>query len=260
MSDPISLTNQGITDRQADPFQDDFQDPISAIKKKAARNLEMIGLIGTEHIIKAFKDRDGFDRLTTVVEFKTTYWNPAAQEMIWSRSNFVSLASEITLVNGGGFITLILQFKEPNHRDLNGMWCVLEDYGRDIEKISSDNLGIPVIGISVVPMSLGGNYGMIATDPIFWHLQPEHPYDEACNQIRILFQPESVIFLRDESFESDEVIAKIKSEFAAKKLSEEARIQKQIQDQEFKRKHEAEIAEYLDKSKYVKHTFRTDRK
>lgn len=260
MSDPIILPNQRIADSQTDLFQEDFHDPISAIKKKAAENLEMIGLIGTEHIIDAFKDRDGFNRLTTAVEFKTTYWNPVSQEIIWSRSDLVSLEAEIILANGGGFVTLILQFMVPDNRDLNCMWSVLEDYGRRIQKLSSDNLEIPVIGISVVPMSLGGNYGMLATDPIFWHLQPEHPYDEACTQIRILFQPESVIFLRDESFESNEVIAKIKSEFAAKKLSEEARIQKQIQDQEFKRQHGAEMAEYLEKRKDVKHTFRTDKK
>lgn len=237
-----------------------ISDPVEALRIKAAENLERIGFVGIQDILSAFKDKNEKGQFTSVVELKINYWDPATERIAWSRSKVVTMAPEIKTERAGGYTTLILQFQSKNDPDLTRIWSVLSDYGKTLAELSSDMSEIPVLDITAVPMSLGGKFGLVATDPVFWTLQPSVPFETDCTQIRILFQPESVLFLRDDSFETDEIIAKVKSELASEKLAEEAAIRKQMQEAEFKKQHEKDIASYLENSRVSQHTFETSKK
>lgn len=235
-------------------------DSVEALRIKAAENLERIGFVGIQDILEAFRDKNEKGQFTSVAELKINYWDPAKESIAWSRSKAVTMAPEIKIEKAGGYTTLILQFQLKDDPDLTRIWSVLSDYGKTLAELSSDIPEIPVLNITAVPMSLGGKFGLVATDPVFWTLQPSVPFETDCTQIRILFQPESVLFLRDDSFETNEIIAKVKSELASEKLAEEAAIRKQMQEAEFKKQHEKDIAGYLENNRVSQHTFEISKK
>lgn len=236
-----------------------ISDSVEALRIKAAQNLERIGFVGIQDILSAFRDKNEKGQFTSVAEFKINYWDPVNKSIIWSRSKAVTMAPEMKMEKAGGYTTLILQFRAKDDPDLNRIWSVLTEYGKESAELSPEMAEAPVLDITAVPMSLGGKFGMVATDPLFWTLQPPVPFETDCTQIRILFQPESVLFLRDDSFETDEVIKKIKSELASEKLAEEAAIRKKMQEEEFKKQREADISEYLENSRAIKHTFHSSK-
>lgn len=235
-------------------------DSVEALRIKAAENLERIGFVGIQDILEAFKDKNEKGQFTSVAELKINYWDPANESITWSRSKAITMAPEIKMEKAGGYTTLILQFPSKDEPDLTRIWSVLSEYGQTLTELSEEMPEIPVLDITAVPMSLGGKFGLVATDPVFWTLQPSMPFQTDCTQIRILFQPESVLFLRDDSFETDEIIAKVKSELASEKLAEEAAIRKQMQEAEFKKQHEKDIASYLENSRVSQHTFSASKK
>lgn len=235
-------------------------DSVEMLRLKAIQNLERIGFVGIQDILNALKDKNEKGQFTSVAELKINYWDPVKENIVWSRSKAVTMAPEIKTEMGGSYTTLILQFQSKDDPDLNRIWNVLSEYGENTAELSAEMSEIPVLDITVVPMSLGGKFGMVATDPVFWSLQPSVPFETAYNQIRILFQPESVLYLRDDSFETDEIIAKVKSELASEKLAEEAIIRKKMQEEEFKKQHEADLSGYLENNRVTKHTFNTSKK
>lgn len=235
-------------------------DPVEALRIKAAENLERIGFVGIPDILAAFKDKNEKGQFTSAAELKINYWDPAKERIAWSRSKAVTMAPEIKTEKAGGYTTLILQFQSKDDPDLTRIWSILSEYGENVAELSSEMSEIPVLDITVVPMSLGGKFGLVATDPVFWTLQPSVPFETDCTQIRILFQPESVLFLRDDSFETDEVIAKVKSELASERLAEDAAIRKQMQEDEYKKQHENDIANYLENKRISQHTFESSKK
>lgn len=251
----------GISNDKQDDKNDmvSISDSVEALRIKAAENLERIGFVGIPDILSAFKDKNEKGQFTSVAELKINYWDPANECIAWSRSKVVTMAPEIKTEKAGGYTTLVLQFQSKDDPDLTRIWSVLTEYGESSATLSPEMPEIPVLDITAVPMSLGGKFGLVATDPVFWTLQPSVPFKTDCNQIRILFQPESVLFLRDDSFETDEIIAKVKSELASEKLAEEAILRKKMQDAEFKKQHEADISGYLENNR-VSHTFGTSKK
>lgn len=260
MSENMNNLEQGVNKDGQETIDEKtvpVSDSVEALRIRAAQNLERIGFVGIQDILAAFKDKNEKGQFTSVTELRINFWDPATESITLSRSKTVTMAPEIKIEKAGGYTTLILQFQSKDDHDLNQIWNVLSEYGGDSAELSPELSEVPVLDIIAVPMSLGGKFGMVATDPVFWTLQPSVPFETSCNQIRILFQPESVLFLRDDSFESDEIVAMVKSELAGEKLAEEALIRKKMQEKEFEKKHEEELSDYLENGRFTKHTFNT---
>ena len=256
--------NQENTDKQksvasvTETIETNAIDPLTALQLKATDKLEDIGFIGIHDIIEAFKDRDVNGRLTTVIELAIDYWDLNQESISYRRSQIATMLLQVMVETAGEFTTVILQSAEHIPTDMQQIWNILCNYGSD-NISSTEESELPVLNIAAVPMSLGGHFGMIAMDPVYWCLQPASPVDTICNQIRILFLPETVLFLRDESFVTEEAIAKVRAEFAANKLIEEAKIRKQMEHDDFQKQKEAAMAEFLEKNKMTKHSFTTHR-
>ena len=236
-----------------------IKDPLAALREKAVENLSRIQLVNVRDILNAFKDKDHLGRFTTSLEIKTEYWGLQTNMPSRSRSRIATLTPEIQLESAGGYLTLILQFGR-HHPDINRIWNVLTSYGEESLKASAAPREIPVLTFTAVPLSLGGNFGMVATDPVFWCLQPSSPFEEHVSQIRILFQPEGVMFMMDHSFQTDEVIARVKSELASEQLAEVGRLQKELEQNALKKEQTERVMEYLERSRNRRHTFLTESK
>ena len=123
----------------------------------------------------------------------------------------------------------MLQDDEPDSSDMERFWTVFTEYGKSAVSGDDSHGEVPVITLTAVPMTLGGNYGMIAVDLIYYTLQPSGPSDTACSQIRLLYQPESVLFLKDDRFCTEETIAKVKSELAGERLTQDVFFNKKLE-------------------------------
>ena len=234
------------------------QDLVESLMKQAGQRLEAIGLVGMEHIIEAFKDQDEKGRRLTSIEIREDDWDVEKGELLCSRSKAVSMGIEVQLEKSGGYTTVVLQFDDPDSSDMERFWTVFTEYGKSAIKSDGSEGEIPVITLTAVPMTLGGNYGMIAVDPIYYTLQPAGPSETVCSQIRLLYQPESVLFLRDDSFQTEEAIGKVKSELAGARMAEEAWFKKELEKEAFKKQREQEMARYLE-GRRNSHSFRSSR-
>lgn len=244
------------TELPAEEAKEVMLDPLEELLKNASENLDRIGYVNVADIIEAFKTRDRAGRLITSIEIRQEYWSAASGEVVKSYKKIVTLTPEIRMEEAGGYTTLILHFENCRHRDMNLIWNILSAYGKDSQEVTQDSELVPVLMVSAVPLSLGGQYGMVATDPIFWCLQPSDPYFEGVNQIRILFPPEGVIFLNNPAANSAEVMEGVKKELAGERLIETER-EKQEQEKElFKRDREAFLSDYLENSSRERHSFR----
>ncbi len=234
------------------------QDLMESLMEQAKQRLEAIGSVGIEHILEALKDRDEKGRRMTSVEIREDHWDVGEGGILFGRQKAFSMTIEVQLEKSGGYTTVILQFDDPASSDMERFWTVFTDYGKLAVKRRGFDLEVPVITLTAVPMTLGGNYGMVAVDPIYYTLQPSGPSETVCSQIRLLYLPESVIFLKDGSFRTKEAIAKVKSELAGERLAEEAWYKKEMEKEAFKKRREQEAAQYLEGRKNS-HSFRSSK-
>ena len=80
---------------------------------------------------------------------------------------------------------------------------------------------------------------------------------EYCDQLRIVFEPESVAFLRDDSFVSADVLETVKRELAAEQMAEDAREKVQQEEESFKQAREKEMEEYREQERQKRYGFTT---
>lgn len=236
-----------------------YTDPLEELIAKGVENLERLGIVNVSDIIEAFADEDRTGRHTTCLEIREEYWDPVMHKTVRSVSRATTVEPEIQVLNSGEYTTIALYFKRQ-HTDMNLIWNILEKFGRESRDVTAASSEIPVIVLTGVPMALGGQYGMIATDPRFWCLQPSIPTQERCDQIRILFPPEAVLFIKDDSLNTEEVRNRVKSELAAEKIIREDRMKKDMEDAQFKKERDNMVSDYLESERRNRHSFRATEK
>ena len=233
-----------------------YKDPLEEMAARSEEKLNQIKFVNASDIMDAFKDRDKKGKLTTCVEIREEYWEPISKNVIRSVSRFTSFSPELGIETSGGYTTLSLTFNNNLEPDIHKAWSVLKRFGEESKNIDQMSTEIPVLIITGIPLILGGQYGMVATDPIFWCLQPSKPTDEKYNEIRILFQPDAVLFLHDGTISTEEVVNKARAEFASEKIIMQERIKKNLEKEEFEKEKEKEISQYLEKKKIKNRSFR----
>lgn len=259
------LEKEGTAETPGYPVrQNDFErpvsnDPITELMEKAQENLMRIGFVNVKDIIESFSDRDRSGRHTTCLEIREEYWDPIEKKVCRSVSRATTTAPEIHILKSGDYTTVALQF-DTYHSDMNLIWNILEKFGDESKNITVLSDEIPVLVFTGVPMALGGQYGMVATDPRFWCIQPSIPTSQRCDQIRILFPPEAVVFLKDATINTEEIRNHVKSELAAEQLQMEDRARKDLEAEELKKERDNRISDYLESERRNRHTFRATKK
>lgn len=231
-------------------------DPIEKLQKKAQENLDRInGIPGVQHILKAFKEKDDSGKRMSVIEIRKSYFDLEKQQATHGYSMLVSMEPEVQLEKSGGYTTVVLKFDHGRDTEMSRIWNILEDYGKEQAELPPDADEVPVISITAIPLLLGGQYGMAAHDPIFYHMQPSDVMQEYCDQIRIVFEPGSVAFLRDDTFISAEVLKEVKEELAVEQMTEEARLKKQMEDEAYMQERNKELEEQRQREREKRYRF-----
>lgn len=254
------LTNNVAARPQQEQLDENvILDPLQELIDRGMENLKRIGLVNVKDIIEGFADKDRIGRHTTCIEIREEYWDPLTKKVLRSVSRATTIEPEIRVLNSGEYTTVVLYF-EKYHSDMNLIWNILEKYGQESQEVTGASTEIPVIIITGVPMILGGKYGMVATDPRFWCLQPSIPSQERCDEIRILFPPEAVLFIRDDSLDTEAIRNRVKSELAAEQLIIEDRMKKDFEDEQFKKERNNMVSDYLETERRNRHSFRATEK
>jgi len=116
---------------------------------------------------------------------------------------------------------------------------IAEDYSQLMTEFihsgEKETPGVPCLRVIVKPMSITGAM-IAAVNPIFHNIQPHDPMYTECNEMQLLFLPDSVGFYEsadlDEKAISDQVRAEKTAEQAAKQNAKKKQEEKQIKQTE----------------------------
>lgn len=243
-------------DRVVAESETNESDPLEQLNEQVQENLRKLdGLPGAHDILNAFKATDSRGKRMTVTEFRKSFFNVAANEATHGYAIMATMEPAVSLEQCGGYTTVVLKFDYARNPEMNRIWHMLEDYGTEQAELEPDAEEIPVLSITVVPMLLGGQYGMVAHDPIFYHMQPSDAMQDYCDEIRIVFEPDSVAFLRDESFTSEGVVEEVKRELAAEKLQAEEKAKLEAEENAYQERRNHELEEYRDQERRERYHF-----
>ena len=74
------------------------------------------------------------------------------------------------------------------------------------------------------------------------------------------FPPEAVLFIRDDSLDTEAIRNRVKSELAAEQLIIEDRMKKDFEDEQFKKERNNMVSDYLETERRNRHSFRATEK
>ena len=104
---------------------------------------------------------------------------------------------EIVIEKRGKYVQVDLKFMSALDEDLKKLWGMLEVYGNKVTEVTKQSVEIPVTSLTMVPLERECKYYAVASNPIFWTLQPQKPGYEA-NMIRLLFENVNLKFYETE--------------------------------------------------------------
>lgn len=244
------VENKALPEQEEHQKADQYGDTVlQELKEKAQNNLDRIGFVNAIDIIKAFSDKDRTGKYTTCMRISELQIDPSHPNNEREIEKVVTMEPLIKLEEANDYTTLILQYPSANEPELLRIWNVLEEFGAKRQENELDLDLIPTLQFSAVPMSLGGCYGMICTDPMFWTLQPVFPNETGCRQIRILFEEGNVLFLRDETFDVARIETEVKNRIAAEAYAETNRQLAEEQAEQDRKEHEEEMQKYRQRNK-----------
>ena len=221
----------------------EIADPLKQTMARAQENLSAKAEFSASDIVTAFEDKDLQGRSLTACSFVVQYFDTATAEMTHSRTLMTTMNCEVEAYNENRYTSLAFTFPDRSG-DLIRLWDLLEDFGKKLMVEPDDEQEYPVLAIFVTPLTLGGNYFCLASGPVFHCLQSDSVERPYCNQIRLMFAPETVTFLHDSNINTEDMVRSINVEFAARKLADEQRAKKKAEEEAYQKAHEEEIAAY----------------
>lgn len=117
----------------------------------------------------------------------------------------------VTLKRRGKYVEIDLTFLSSLDNDLKMLWGMLESHGKKVELISSESVEIPVISLTVVPIEAECQYYAVASNPIFWTIQPEQPGYEA-KVLRLVFENVNVQFYKTKGLDMEMIDDEVERE------------------------------------------------
>lgn len=204
-------------------------------------------------IIHALWDKDEHGDNLTVVQFSLERMDEQTGKEIQQISELTTRDPLVSLADIGGYTTIRITYKYNNASDFNRMRMIAEDYAQLMTEFihsgSGDAAGVPCLRIIVKPMSITGAM-IAAVNPIFHNIQPHDPMYTECNEIQLLFLPDSVGFYEatdfDEKALSDQVRVEMTAEQAAKQNAKRKKEEQEAYRQEREKEMEKTLSEKYD--------------
>ncbi len=190
-------------------------------------------------IIRALWDKDEHGDNLTMIQFSLEYMDEQTGETIKQVSELTTRDPLVSLADIGGYTTIRITYKYNNASDFNRMRMIAEDYSQLMTEFihsgEKETPGVPCLRVIVKPMSITGAM-IAAVNPIFHNIQPHDPMYTECNEMQLLFLPDSVGFYEsadlDEKAISDQVRAEMTAEQAAKQNAKKKQEEKEAYLQE----------------------------
>jgi hypothetical protein len=206
-------------------------------------------------IIHALWDKDEHGDNLTMVQFSLERMDEQTGEMIQQISELTTRDPLVSLADIGGYTTIRITYKYNTASDFNRMRIITEDYAQLMTEFihsgSQDADGVPCFRVIIKPMSITG--AMIAAiNPIFHNIQPHDPMYTECNEMQLLFLPDSVGFYEAPGFDEKALSDQVRAEITAKQAAEQNAKRKKEERAAYQQEREKEMKKTLSE-KYDMH-------
>jgi hypothetical protein len=109
------------------------------------------------------------------------------------------------------FIEIVLTFPTAIDTNLRVMHANLEKYGQKLNELDELSQMIPIMAITIVPITGLGCYYIVANNPVFWAVQSEK-FGGPANQMKILIRCEDLNFFQTDEVDISEITAAVMRE------------------------------------------------
>ncbi|MCM1237666.1 MAG: hypothetical protein NC489_46985 [Ruminococcus flavefaciens] len=202
-------------------------------------------------IIHALWDKDEHGDNLTVIQFTLERMDEQTGETIQQISELTTRDPLVSLADIGGYTTIRITYKYNNASDFNRMRIITEDYSQLMtEFIHADGSGegkeegVPCLRIVVKPMSIKGAM-IAAANPIFHNIQPHDPMYTECNEMQLLFLPDSVGFYEAPDFDEEAISDQVRAELTAEQAAEQNAKKKKEEREAYQKEREKEMEKTL---------------
>ena len=141
-----------------------------------------------------------------------------------------SVSPVLSISSRDDYIELCYTFKNPKDPDMRAMWDTLEEYGKRANDTKNDSVEIPFLIFVAVPYAAYGTYYMTIESPISWGLTSSDP-DSMPNQVRILFEMDSISFYETDDINMDDLVGDVIRELDEDWKYQEEIMVRQIEEQ-----------------------------
>ena len=163
----------------------------------------------------------------------TTMFMDGETEEVDETFSYASPAPVVKIENRSNYVQVDLVFDHHLNEALRVIWATLEKYGHDLSENADETYDIPMLLLTVVPLSLKGVTNIAMFNPIIWTLQPENPLTETANTIRLLFESSDVYETNNNDISIEQITAELDSEESTAAYLEAIAEQKEEEEREF---------------------------
>lgn len=202
------------------------------------------------NLIRALWDKDEHGENLTVISFSLECMDEITGELKKVIKEVTTREPMASIADIGGYTTIRITYKYNSSTDFAHMRTIADDFSEIMTKFlySPDKEeGIPCLRVVIRPMSIRG--AMIsAVNPVFHNIQPHDPMYSECNELQLLFLPDSVGYFVDENFDEEAASGAIQSEMAAEDMANRNAEKKKAEKEAYQEERDREMQERLSKN------------
>ena len=199
-------------------------------------------------IIRALWDKDEHGDNLTMIQFSLEYMDEQTGETIQQVSELTTRDPLVSLADIGGYTTIRITYKYNNASDFSRMRMITEDYSQLMTEFIHSGAkkmpGVPCLRVIVKPMSIAGAM-IAAVNPIFHNIQPHDPMYTECNELQLLFLPDSVGFYESPDFDEKIISDQVRTEMTAEQAAEQNAKKKKEKREAYQKEREQEMQKIL---------------
>lgn len=201
-------------------------------------------------IIRALWDKNERGENLTLINFSLDYMDGDTGEVVEHIAELTTNEPLASISDVGGYATVRITYQYNSSPNFSRMRTILEDHARimtDYAHANGEYAGVPVLRIVIRPMSLRGAM-ITATNPVFFNIQPHDPMYTECNELQMLFIPDTMGFFEMPDFDEEQAAADVRAQMTSERAMED-HIEKQKAEQEaYLEEREKEIQNRMESS------------
>ena len=201
-------------------------------------------------ILGALWDKDEHGANLTTVNFTLELLDTLTGDVKKEIATLTTRDPLVSLYDISGYASLRVTYKYSSATDFSRMITILEDFAKELTDFGygkNNDEYIPRLSVTVRPMSLRGAM-ITGVNPIYHNIQPHDPMYAECNELQMLFIPETLQFYYDPDFDDEAVSDQVRAEIAAEESIRTAVERKKEEDKAYQEEREREMKEHMDRN------------